>query len=52
MPSLVEIGTVALEENFSDFVNVILVLLNYLPLVKGVAVYFNKFESTSPKDAL
>ena len=24
----------------------------YLPLEKGVALYFNKFESPSPKDAL
>ena len=35
-----------------NFVNVFLVLRNYLPLVKGLALKVNKFESPTSKDAL
>ena len=45
MPSLVEIGQVVLEKKIFKF-------RYYLPLEKGGALYFNKLESPSPKDAL
>ena len=53
MPSLVEIGPVVLENKiFFNFVNLFLLFLNYLPLEKGGALYLNKLDSSSPKDAL
>ena len=36
-------------EDFLNFVNVISLLHNYLPLEKGVALHLNKIESLSPK---
>ena len=39
-------------EFFLNFVNVFSLFRNYLPLDKSVALYFNKLESLSPKDAL
>ena len=51
--SLVEIGSVVLEKKiFFNFVNVFLLIRNYLPLEKGGALHLNKVESPSPKDAL
>ena len=35
-----------------NFVNVFLVLRNYPPLVKGLALKVNKFESPTPKGTL
>ena len=35
-----------------NFVNVFLLLRNYLPLEKGGALHLNKLESPSTKDAL
>ena len=52
MPSLVEIGLIVLEKKILNFVNVFSLFRNLLPLDKGVALYFNKLESLSPKDAL
>ena len=53
MPSLVKIGPVVLEKKiFFNFVNVFWLFSNYLPLEKGGALYLNKLESPSPKDAL
>ena len=40
------------EEDFFNFVNVFSQFHNYLPLEKGGALYLNKLESPSPKDAL
>ena len=37
---------------FFNFLNVFSLFRNYLPLEKGGALYLNKFESPSPKDAL
>ena len=37
---------------FLNFVNVILLFCNYLPLVKGWALHLNKLDSPSPNDAL
>ena len=39
------------EEDFSNFVNIFSLFLNYLPLEKGGALHLNKLESPSPKDA-
>ena len=47
VPSMVEIGLVVLESN-----QCIIAIMNSLPLERGVALYFNKLESPSPKDAL
>ena len=53
MPSLVENGSVVLEKKiFFNFVNVFLLLLNYLPLEKGGALHLIKLKSPLPKDAL
>ena len=40
------------EEDFLNFVNLFSLFLNYLPLEKGRALYLNKIESPSLKDAL
>ena len=40
------------EERFFNFLKVFLLFRNYLPLVKGRALFLNKLESPSPKDAL
>ena len=40
------------EEDFLNFVNLFSLFGNYLLLEKGRALYFNKLESPSPKDAL
>ena len=40
------------EEDFFNFVNVFLPFRNYLPLEKNGTIHLNKFESSSPKDAL
>ena len=48
MPRLVEIGPVVME----NIANVFLLFRNYLPLEKSRALYLNKLESPSPKDAL
>ena len=37
---------------FFNFVNVLLLFRNYLPLEKGRALHLNKLEFPSPKDAL
>ena len=47
VPSMVEIGLVVLEFN-----QCIIAIMNSLPLEKSGALYFNKLESPSPKDAL
>ena len=52
MPSLVDIGPLILEKNFKDFVKVISLLRNYLPLEKGVVLHLNIHESPSPKHGL
>ena len=52
MLSLVEIGQWFCRRKFLNFVNVLLLFRNYLPLKKGGAFHLNKLESTSPKDAL
>ena len=52
MPSLVEIGPVVLEKIFFNFGNVFLLFGYNRPLEKGEALYLNKLESASPKDAL
>ena len=55
MQGLLEIGPVVLEKilrRFLDVVNVFSLFHNYLPLDKGLALYLNKLESLSPKDAL
>ena len=41
-----------LRRRFLNFVNVILLFHNYLPLEKGRALHLNKLESPSPSDAL
>ena len=41
-----------LRKRFLNFFNIFLLFCNYLPLVKGVALYSKKLESPSPKDAL
>ena len=46
--SLVEIGRVVQE----NFVNVFLLIPNYLSLEKSIDLHMNKFESPSAKDAL
>ena len=51
MPSLVEIGPVALDTSF-NFLNVFLLFRNYLPLEKDRALHLNKLQFSSPKDAL
>ena len=40
------------KRRFLNFIDVSLVLHNYLPLVKGMAHQVNKLESSSPKDTL
>ena len=51
MPSMVEIGPMVLEKFFFlIFLNVFLLLRNYLPLEKDEALHLNKLESPSPKD--
>ena len=50
--SLDEIGQVVLENFLKNFVNVVLLFCNYLPLEKGGALHLYKLESPSPKDAL
>ena len=40
------------KSRFLRFINVFLLLHNYLPLEKGVALHLNKLEYPSPKDAL
>ena len=40
------------KRRFLNFIDVFLVLPNYLPLVKGMAHQANKLESSSPKDTL
>ena len=52
MPSLVDIGPLILEKNFKDFVKVISLLRNYLPLEKDGVIHLNKLESYSPNDVL
>ena len=53
VPSLVEIGQLVLEKKtFFNFINVYLLFRNYVPLEKGGALHLNKFDSSSPKDAL
>ena len=53
MPSLVEIGSVILEEKiFLNFCQSYSLFRNYLPLEKGGAVHLNKLESPSLNDAL
>ena len=52
MPSLVDIGPLNLEKNFKDFVKVISLLRNYLPLEKGGVIHVNKLESYSLNDVL
>ena len=37
---------------FLNFVNVIMLFHNYLPLEKGWTLHLNKLESSSPKDTL
>ena len=44
MPSLVEIGPVVLEKKILNFVSVLLLFLNYLPLEIGWALHLNKLE--------
>ena len=50
--SLVKIGSVVLKKKILKFVNVISLLPYYFPFEKGVALYLNKLESPSQKDAL
>ena len=52
MPSLVKIGPVVLEKNILKVVNLFLLIPNYLPLGKGVALHLHKLESPSPRDIL
>ena len=52
VPSLVEIGWVALEKKIIKFVNVFSLFLNYLILEKVRFLHFNKLESPLPTDAL
>ena len=52
MPGLVEIGPVVIERKILNFVNVFLLICNYLPLENGVDLFSNKLELTSPKDVL
>ena len=49
--NLVEISASGSWEDILNFVNVFLLLCNYLPLETGVALHLNKLESPSPKDA-
>ena len=49
---MVEIGPVVLEFFFFNFFNVFLLLRNYLPLEKVVALILNKLESASPRHAI
>ena len=52
-PSLVENGHVVLEKKNFKFLQYIFSLLcNYLPLENSMALYLNKLEFPSPKDAL
>ena len=51
MPSLVDTGPVVLEKRFLNFVNVLSLFHNYLPLEKGKTLHLNKPESLSPKNA-
>ena len=53
MPSLGKFGSVLLVNTiFFNFINVFSLFRNYLPLEKGVAIYLNKLELTSTKNAL
>ena len=52
MPSLVKIGPVVLEKKIFKSCNLFLLIPNYLPFGKGVALHLNKLESPSPKDTL
>ena len=52
MTSLVEIGSVVLEKNIFNFVNVFSPFRNYLPFENGWVLYLNKIEFPSPKYAL
>ena len=53
VPSLVEISLVVLEKKIFLILSMYFLLFhNYLPLEKGGALYLNKLESPSPKDAL
>ena len=52
VPSLVKIGPVVLKKKIFYFVNVFSLFCYYLPLWNDVALYLNKLQSPSPKDAL
>ena len=52
MTRLVENGQVVLEKKIFKFCQCIFAISYYLPLEKGGALYLNKFESPSSKDAL
>ena len=52
LPSLVEIGPVVLEKKIFKFVQCIFAISYLSPLEKVVALYLNKLESPSPKNAL
>ena len=41
-----------LRKRFINFVDVISLFPNYLPLEKGITLHLNKLEFPSPKDAL
>ena len=41
-----------LEKRILNFINVVLLFHNYLPLKKGRALHLNNLESPSPKNAL
>ena len=45
-------SSVALEKKILNFVNVCLLIRNYLPLEISVFLFLNKFKFPSPKDAL
>ena len=47
--SLDEIGQVVLENFLKNFVNVVLLFCNYLPLEKGGALHLYKLESRQPR---
>ena len=40
------------KRKFLNFLNIVFLFHNYLPLEKGVALHFNKLESLSSKDLL
>ena len=52
MPSLVEIGPVALEKTIFKYFQYILLFCYYLPSEKGVAFHLNKLKFPPCKDAL